>query len=112
MTAEQATMAALSTFRKRLNRRYGPRLRALYLFGSRARGDHRPDSDLDVAVVLDAFADPIAEGFALDEEGTPVLLEHSVRVQAWPFEERELADPEHARAPALLGTILREGVRL
>ena len=28
-----------------------PLVRRVYLFGSRARGDHRPDSDIDLAVV-------------------------------------------------------------
>jgi predicted nucleotidyltransferase len=28
-------------------------------FGSRARGDHRPDSDLDIAVILDAPEDEV-----------------------------------------------------
>ena len=28
-------------------------------FGSRARGDHRPDSDLDIAVILDAPQDEV-----------------------------------------------------
>ncbi len=32
--------------------------RAIWLFGSRARGDHRPDSDWDLAVVVDDVADP------------------------------------------------------
>jgi predicted nucleotidyltransferase len=35
-----------------LERAYGDRLVAIYVFGSRARGDHRPDSDLDLAVIL------------------------------------------------------------
>jgi len=34
---------------------YGDRLKGVYLYGSRARGDARPDSDVDVAVVLDDF---------------------------------------------------------
>src|SRR3954468_18482396 len=33
-----------------------PELRRLYLFGSRASGDEGPDSDLDIAVVLDGPA--------------------------------------------------------
>jgi predicted nucleotidyltransferase len=31
---------------------YGDRLERVALFGSRARGDHRPDSDYDVAVLI------------------------------------------------------------
>lgn len=30
-----------------------PFVRRVWIFGSRARGDHRPDSDLDVAVEID-----------------------------------------------------------
>ena len=32
---------------------YGPRLRGVVLFGSEARGDAEPDSDIDVLVLLD-----------------------------------------------------------
>jgi uncharacterized protein len=32
---------------------YGPRLKQVLLYGSRARGDFRPDSDYDVLVVLE-----------------------------------------------------------
>jgi uncharacterized protein len=32
---------------------YGERLDLLYLFGSRARGDQEPDSDVDILIVLD-----------------------------------------------------------
>ncbi|HOD42974.1 MAG TPA: nucleotidyltransferase domain-containing protein [Candidatus Wallbacteria bacterium] len=32
---------------------YGPRLKKLILFGSHARGDARPDSDVDFLAVLD-----------------------------------------------------------
>ena len=34
---------------------FGPRLRSLVLFGSVARGDSTPDSDIDVLVVADGF---------------------------------------------------------
>jgi hypothetical protein len=34
-----------------------PGLRAIYLFGSRVRGDHRADSDIDLCIVPDGLAD-------------------------------------------------------
>ena len=34
---------------------YGGRLEALYLFGSAARGDARPHSDIDVAVIVRGY---------------------------------------------------------
>jgi predicted nucleotidyltransferase len=40
---------------------YGQRLRGVYLYGSRARGDHRPDSDVDVLIVLDRIDDYAAD---------------------------------------------------
>jgi uncharacterized protein len=45
--------AILSELRHRLNARYGERMRDLYLFGSYARGEALPGSDLDVLIVLD-----------------------------------------------------------
>src|SRR5437868_3965364 len=38
-----------------LREAFGTRLVSALLFGSRARGDHRPDSDYDVAVLLEDF---------------------------------------------------------
>jgi predicted nucleotidyltransferase len=40
----------------RLREIYGPRLKRLVLFGSWARGDARPDSDVDLLVILEGPA--------------------------------------------------------
>lgn len=45
--------ALLRDLRSGLERIYGPRLRGLYLFGSHARAEADPESDVDVLVVLD-----------------------------------------------------------
>lgn len=42
----------LTRFRAALDETYGSRLDRVVLFGSRARGDARPDSDYDIAVFL------------------------------------------------------------
>ncbi len=53
---------------------YGSRLREVVLFGSRARGDHTEESDLDLLVVLDDPVDAWQEMDAMDE----VLWRHSL----------------------------------
>lgn len=36
-----------------------PQAMAVYAFGSRVKGDARPDSDLDLAVLVPGYADPL-----------------------------------------------------
>jgi len=45
--------AALEQYARRLEQRFGARLRHVHLFGSWARGEAGADSDVDVAVVVD-----------------------------------------------------------
>jgi uncharacterized protein len=47
----------LQRFRVALAEIYGEQLERVILFGSRARGDARPDSDYDVAVFLKSMPD-------------------------------------------------------
>src|SRR5712691_5537857 len=51
----------LARFRAALAEIYGERLERAVLFGSRARGEARADSDYDVAVFLTALPDRWAE---------------------------------------------------
>lgn len=43
----------LAELRERLSEDYGERVHAIVRFGSEARGDATPDSDIDVVAVLD-----------------------------------------------------------
>jgi predicted nucleotidyltransferase len=41
----------LDTLRREISRVLGDQVESMLLYGSRARGEHRPDSDIDVLVV-------------------------------------------------------------
>jgi predicted nucleotidyltransferase len=43
----------LTEIKHGLEQTYGGRLQGVYLFGSRARGEGAPDSDVDILIVLD-----------------------------------------------------------
>jgi len=76
-----------------LRRLYGDRLRRVLLFGSWARGDAHPESDIDLLVVLDQVASPWEELRRMDA----ILDRHSVEnetvVTAMPVAEAYLAEP-------------------
>lgn len=78
---------------------YGNRLRKVLLFGSWARGDAHPESDIDLLVVLDRVDSPFVELRAMEE----ILDRHSVEnetvVSALPVAEAELAEP---RVPVVI----------
>jgi predicted nucleotidyltransferase len=97
----------------RLQRRFGDRLVAVYLFGSRARGDHRPDSDADVAVFLrGGLPDPFDAEKAIVEDGFDLFLERGLYIQPWAFPEGAVGQPERYRRGRLVSSLLRDAVRL
>jgi uncharacterized protein len=88
---------------------YGNRLKGLYLFGSRARGDHKPDSDADIAIVLAdgewRFWD---EKMRLVDLVYTIGVDHRLYIQPWPFTESEWCDPEQSRRAKLVRSAQRD----
>ena len=83
----------LERFSASLREIYGNRLERAVLFGSRARGDARPDSDYDVAVFLRDMGDRFAEMNRLADLSTNILDEmgefiHAMPYRAGSYEER------------------------
>jgi uncharacterized protein len=56
MTSREKTSALLAEFKAKLQQIYGDRLKGVYLYGSQARGDATPQSDVDVIIILDDWA--------------------------------------------------------
>lgn len=65
----------LARLKRELVALYGPRLKQVLLYGSRARGDHRDDSDYDVLVVLEGPIDWHAEMDQLARLSTGIGIE-------------------------------------
>jgi predicted nucleotidyltransferase len=97
----------LARFRRALDGIYGDRLDRVVLFGSRARGDARPDSDFDVAVFLRDMDDRGAELNRLADLSTDFINEtgefvHAMAYRAGAYDERT----------PLMREIRREGIDL
>lgn len=83
------------------------------VYGSRARGTHRPDSDADVAVLLKgAHQRVLATTLAMADAAYDVLLETGINISPLPVWLDQWEHPERHPNPALLRNIAREGVRL
>jgi predicted nucleotidyltransferase len=107
----EAERAVAQAFLRRLPDTY--EVEQAILFGSRARGDHHPDSDLDLAVVLKgARRDFYDTKQLMADIAFDALMETGVLVQAFPLWDGDLAHPERFANPALIRTIEAEGIRL
>ena len=80
----------LARIKAELQRLYGSRLQDAILYGSRARGDARPDSDHDVAVVLKDYDDDFQEVYRLADLEYDLLLETGAAISAYPFAPSDL----------------------
>lgn len=97
----------LSRFRAALVDLYGGRLDRVVLFGSRARGGERPDSDYDVAVFLTALPDRWAELDRLADLRVRFLDDTGAFFDARPYPAAAYGDP----TPLML-EIRRDGRQL
>ena len=99
---DEAVAKAASRFAEIVRARYGTALRGVFIFGSRARGDSRPFSDVDLAIVVDDAVDTSRETFPLSGHAYDVLVETGAEVQPWVFHADEWEHPERSPSPALM----------
>jgi uncharacterized protein len=75
----------LRRFRAVLDEVYGPLLERAVLYGTRARGEARPDSDYDVAVFLREMPDRAREMDRLADLATDILYDAGGVIHAMPY---------------------------
>ena len=105
------TESAVRRFLALLAERYD--IAGVIVFGSRARGTHRPDSDADVAILLRGTHERfLTTKLDMADVAFDVLLETGIAISPLPVWLDEWEHPERYTNPRLLQNIAREGVRL
>lgn len=98
----------LTELKQRLTDLYGERLDRLILYGSQARGDAEPDSDIDVLVVLKGPVNGWKEILHAEDVTSAVSLRHGVFVAPFFVSESDF----HRSDKPLLSNVRTEGIRL
>jgi predicted nucleotidyltransferase len=107
MPASPAADPVLKRFRIALDALYGDRIERVVLFGSRARGDAREDSDYDVAVFLKDLANRWQEVDRIVPLVTDVLYEDGAFIHAMPHRAGS-----YENRTSLMREIRRDGIDL
>lgn len=89
-TLSPAVVHTLCDAKARLAKAFGERLRKVRLYGSVARAEAGPDSDIDVLVVLDEVHS-LAERVRAMEVVADIALEHDLPIEPLVMDEAELA---------------------
>lgn len=98
----------LSQLKQDLSALYGDRLRQLTLFGSQARGDSEPESDIDILVVLESPVNPGKEIKYTGEIIAALSLYYDVVISCIFMDETDY----QTRNSALLRNVRQEGIAL
>jgi predicted nucleotidyltransferase len=91
-----------------LIRIYGDKLKSVYLYGSYARGDYRPGSDVDVMILLRNYRKYWNEYQKISQLASDVSLEYDVTVSCILIKEVQWESARNERP--LLYNIHKEGL--
>lgn len=100
--------AAVDELKKRLHDHYGERLSRFLVFGSRARGDYSPESDIDILITFNGVTDRRTKNEVLKICYT-VELDYEVLFNLFVYSEEEIKNTIIGSTP-LMESIFREGI--
>ncbi len=104
---------ALEDFVDAVRAHYGVRLHDILVFGSRARGDNRDDSDVDLAIVLnDGDWRPVAELMLMADMSYAALIETGLDIQAIPIARSAWEEPQLQANRYFLESVRKDAQRL
>ncbi|MCA6502285.1 MAG: nucleotidyltransferase domain-containing protein [Pseudanabaena sp.] len=98
----------LNELKQELQELYGDRLVKLILFGSHARGEANPDSDIDLLAVLKSPVSQVQEISYMSDLRVKILLERDELVSIIPITEEDFSK----RNVSFLRNIRKEGIEL
>jgi predicted nucleotidyltransferase len=80
VATRQQALEIAAKVRNELEKLYGQRLCGVYLYGSAARDQLTPDSDIDIAIVLDEIQSRFEEHERTSQLGSDISLENNTVV--------------------------------
>jgi predicted nucleotidyltransferase len=107
MPDDPTTDPVLTRFRTAVKDLYGDRLARVVLYGSRARGDHHPNSDYDIAVFLNDLSNRAIEMRRLADLETGILFDTDSVINALPFPA-----PAYREQTGFMNEVRRDGLAL
>lgn len=93
--------------RAELQKIYGGRLKNVYLYGSAARDQLTPDSDIDIAIILNEIGDRYTEHKRVSQLGADISLQNDTVVLFLFASQKEF----EAGQRAIFRNIAREGIQ-